>query len=328
MNKRAQIAPFMVLVIAVIILAIAATMLIGEAVFQRIRLANIADSALITVASKFCQSLNQIKAIHTRMFLNYISLQTSLITMTGTCGRCYGIGVFCSIADGYARTLGMNLLGIQSNYSLCRQAGEIARNAGKNMRTGLYDASFGGALVDEPKPFLSSEVSPDGGLDYEAYANRDSNFTTVFRTFKKANPKTWFINNRLSYSFNKSTKAFLEKQGTLTVGAPEASYESYLSVTLEGIPTEVQVKPQRMIVVFFKVIYTPWGCIPIPIPVPHPWAWINSVYIGSSPYTLRVQKKLTFKTLPFFSRDIILTHNNAVKIRGTVWSSYDFTLTQ
>lgn len=314
----------MVLVIVVIILAIAATMLIGEATFQRVRLANIADGALITVASKFCQGLNQIKAIHTRMFLNYIQLQTTLLT-SGNCGM-----AFCTKLDGYARTLGYNLMGIQSNYSLYKQAQEVAKNATKNLRSSLYDVSFGGALVDEPKPFEPDEVLPGGGLNYEKYANRPSNFTTTFLAFKTAHKDDWFKNNQLSYSFNKSVAAFLNKQGVLTSGAPDASYESYLSVTLQGIPAQVRVRPQRMVVVFLYCQPCTPGvpCCFWPGFVPHPWAWINNVDMGSGNFGMSVQKKLAFRRLPFFGRDIHLSHNNSARIKGSVWSSYDFALTQ
>lgn len=321
MNQKAQIAPFAILVVVVLILAIAAVMLVGEVGFQRIRLANITDSALVSAASKFCQGLNQIRILHTRMLLNYIQMQATLLFSSP----------YPSKALGYRDAYLMNLYGIQSNYDLFNQANNTAEDMAKDLRVSLYETAFGGALVDEPKPFLESEVTRDAnsrviGLDYDRYTQRDSHFTSTYRSFKSGNRTNWYRNNLLSYSFNKSKDRVLAGPGSLSAGEPASGYESHLRVEMGDVPEDISVRAQRMVAVFFYCAPHK-GCW-VPGFVIHPWAWINRIDIGSDSFGLNVQKHLTFSRLPFFPREVDLNQRSRVRIRGSVWSGYEFRLEQ
>ena len=335
MNRKAQIAPFMVLVVAVLILAIAATMLIGEAGFQRIRLANIADGTLLSAASNFCQGLNQIRMIHKRMFLNYIQMQVMLLfsprANCPACAPCPTFMNFCSKALGYEYAWIESLYGIQTSALLYLQARKIAGGMAKDLRVGLYEGAFGGALVDEPKPFLESEVIYDTssgrvtGLDYTSYIKRDSHFTETWRNFKSENKEGWYGNDMISYSWNKTQEA-LAHPGQFNT--PDPSYESYLKVSLQNVPRKVSVKPMPMVLIFFwckSGAVVCWSFIPGF--VINPFAWIRKIDIGSNNFGLTLEKRLPFRRFPFFgNRDIDLRHSSRVKIRGSVWTGYEFNM--
>jgi len=329
MRNSGQVTPFMTLVIAVLLLAIAATMLIGEVGFQRIRLANVDDSALISGTSGFCRSLNQIRMLHTRMLLNYLQLQVALLMGSP----------WPSKNAGYAAALGWSLIGIEMNMEMKAQADTIAEDMPKNLRVGLYDSILGGALVDEPKPFLEEEEierDPNTGriikIDYDKYLNRDSHFTLLLRDFKKGtgdfagNPHAgkdkWYKNNLLSYSFNKTKEKVLAQPGELSIGEPSMeNFESYLRTKLDSIPSNVSVECQMMVLIFFYC--TPKGCW-YPGFIPHPCAWIRRIDMDSNNFGVEVKKSIPFRRLPFFPRDVELAHKNRIRVNGSVWTGFDF----
>jgi len=333
--RKAQVAPFMVVVIAVVILAIAATMLIGELSFQRVRVGNITDSAMISATSAFCRSLNQIRIIHTRMFLNYLQLQTALLAK----------GIWPNKYVGYAAAIGWSLIGVEMNRQLYAQAKEVTKDMAKNLRIAIYEASFGGALVDEPKPFLESEVDRDPetnkviGLDYDAYLLRDSNFTIAYRQFKKDNKDNWYLNNNLAYYFNKSDERMvLNCPGQLQMGGGAVpscrsmDYEAHVSATLRDVPTSVSLSAQKL-VVFFLYWREAWPAPVISVGfVPHPYAWIRRVDFGNNIFSLNMQKTVPFRRLPFFPRQSVeLQHTARVKVtRGSsgIWAGFSFGLTR
>lgn len=320
-NKQGQVAPFMILVVAVLILAIAATMLIGEAGFQKIRLANVADSSLISTASALCRTLNQIRIINSRMLLNYIQLQTMLLVMSP----------FETKIRGYTTAWAASLYGITSSYELYKQAEEVAEGAGKSLRIGLYDSIFGSALVDEPKPFLASEVTRDDNtgkiiaLDYGAYLKRDSHFILTLRDFKEGNGD-WYNNNLLSYSWNKTKEEVLNQPGVINPGEPDVSYEAYLRTELQDVPSSISVDPQPMVLIFFFCQPCKYGCCWWPGFVINPWAWIRKVDIDSDNYGVSLEKKVPFQRFPFFGREVTLNQQSRVHITGSVWTGYNFSL--
>ncbi len=179
-SKKGQIAPFMVLVMAVLILAIAATILIGEAGFNRVRLANTADGALITASSEFTRNLNRIRQIQKGsggLQVTYTGLQTFLAIHVSTC-QCVALPCpwypYPTMGDsmpGVWEFIGMPLiqpmfyLSMYNLNKLYKSAVDIADQMPEELRGSLYDSSFGAGLIDEPRPFFEGGDCWEDGLD-------------------------------------------------------------------------------------------------------------------------------------------------------------------
>lgn len=341
--KQGQVTPFLILVIAVLILAIVATMLIGEVSFNRIRMSNVADGALISVASALCRSLNQIRQISLGpggLQIHWLALQVFLLAHRTRCCKATLRGWRYK---GEPLATGFFINSMLQSKELYKQAERIAKEAKKDLRISLYDRSFGGALIDEPKPFLDSEVKRDRqgriiSLDYDSYINRDARLVLNLREFKSEYPEgddAWFKNNLLSYSYNKTKDRVLEdlnpdgtpRVNTVRSGEPLANYEAYLRVALQDVPEEIEVQPQAvpMYYVVWEEIPDPCECVPHPKILVHPYAWIRRIDMDSTSFGLFIRKLSSFIRLPFFGRSVELEHSNRIRIKGNVRSSgYDF----
>lgn len=403
-NKKGQIAPFMVLIMAVLILAIAATIFIGEAGFNRLRVANVTDGALITATSAFARNLNRIRQIQKGtggLQVTYIGLQTFLATRISICQckqppcwyvpllpfmGCPMFGVWENIWSPMIQP--MFYLSMYNLDKLYKSAVDIADNMPEELRSSLYDSSFGGGLIDEPRPFFeggdcfSGEIDeagnripvycPNGdevlkdehgrtvGLNYEAYAKRDSQFAEQYREYKKS-AGSWYDNNTLSYSFNKSleledtgssepgNKQKVKCPGQINKGYPTANcpddsqkeYESYLKVDLDKVPKRVKVEPLPMVLLYFWQLpitfpcyvppyesYSACYCQTWPAFIPVPKGWIRNIDINTGlSYGLTVQKKMPFKLFPLLNqKSPELKQRSKVRIKGSFSSGYDFKL--
>ncbi len=160
-NNKGQVMPFLVLLIAVLLLAIAATMLIGEAAYNKVRLSNVADGALISGASGYARSLNQLRQINNSMYLAWITASVEIMfsRMATGCSTCIKPPI--AIWADYAQPLTdpSVIMSYYNSKQAYDQAKEIAKNIAKDLRSGLYDSVFSGALTDEPKPFLETTVA-------------------------------------------------------------------------------------------------------------------------------------------------------------------------
>jgi hypothetical protein len=328
-KSKAQVAAFLIVIIAVLFVAILATMFIGEMAWQRVRLTNITDSALISASADYSRKLNQIRQIHFQMLLNYVRTQTALLARLP----------WPTKFSAYAAAMYLGGEGILTSRDLYNSAKRLADDAGKGLRIALYDRIFGGALIDEPKPFIdlpdakNAEGSPvfkpctqaqiEGGncdevlhedgapskkiiaFNYNAYLKRSDHLTQELRHFKKDHSDTWYDQNQLSYGWNKSKGSwdaaigdFRIIPGKLYTGEeqPGEEYASYLQVRLEGVPGEgeVKIEPYRMILFFLYAC----GHSICPGFIPHPYAWIKSI---DAPGDFGVSvKKLPFRHLSVF----------------------------
>ncbi|MEW6075398.1 MAG: hypothetical protein AB1530_03725 [Candidatus Omnitrophota bacterium] len=333
MNRKAQIAPFILVVAVVLMLAIVATALIGESTFTRVRLANTADGALITAGSNFCKSLNQLRKINKQLFLNYLSLQTTLLAH----------GVWSNKFE----PLAVAVLPINNSRKLFDFAkDEIASKMPKELRVSIYEAILAAGLVDEPTPFLKNEVIVDPisgetkGLDYNQYIARMSSegtqFSRSFRDYKVAHSSNWFNNNIISYSFDKflrwninniTGESTIANPGAINPGEPLAGYQSFVRVQLLDMPANVDIQPQVMVMLFLWYCPTPWGGIVLPGFCPHPWAWIRRISFGNNnTFGANVSKRVVGANVPFVGRDATITHTSRVRIAGNVWQGYDVRL--
>ncbi|MDI6758581.1 MAG: hypothetical protein QMD94_02765 [Candidatus Omnitrophota bacterium] len=309
----------MILVIGVLLLAVTATMLIGEAGFSRLRLVNVADSALVSSASSFCRDINSIRFIKKKMHLRYVELQAKTLFTP-----------YVTWWDGLKDLYSVNnLFGILGSYRLYKQAKDSADNAVKDLRKSLYRSCLGTDLIDEPKLYLPSEVIWNDeqkkdriiDLDLDAYSKRDSHFQKLYRDL--TNSDTWQGNDLISYSFNKTKKEVINFSGIFTFGEPDNNnnkYESYLKVEV-NVPVKVKIKVKPRFIFFLW-----WGKgYPLPGFGIHPCAEIDiKVKNGNAGISLSVEKKSSFKNVPFFGREIVLKHENKARITGGGSRIFDF----
>lgn len=319
--NRGQVAPFMILVVAVLILAIAATMLIGEAGFQRIRLANVADAALISSASDLCRSLNQIRTINRVMLSNYCRLAAQMMSR-----------IYPTKEAGQAKALELASIGIYSNRQLFKQAQDLAEDTIKKFRVALYDGVLQSGLVDEPKPFKPGEVTRDPnnpdritGLNYDAYTQRPTHFTEQYRSIKKQGG--WYNNHLISYSFNKSKQRILAKEmGRLGFTEPDTGFESYLRAEFINAPTNISVELAPAYIIVFRY----WDKTTDPPHVsygiiPHPWPWLREIRLDSDTFGFALRKGFSLKGMLLFAQHKVeLEHRNRIHIFGNVGSPFRF----
>lgn len=369
LNRKAQVAPFMIIIIVVIILAIAATMLIGEVGFNRLRLANISDGTLLSSASGFCRSLNQVRAISfgaSGLMVTWTGLQSYLL---GAKSKCVCIGVWDEI-PGYKP--GQEMLRVwqyigqpalnghvidtyESIYKLHDQAENIANDAPENLRQEIYNGILGGALVDEPKPFIESENSEKNevtrdkqgriiSLDYNKYLQRYSHFQDAYIAFKSSNSRdsSWSNTDSIFYSFNKKGSEATARPGVFETGecreCDSGNYASYLKTNLNDVPSNMEINYQGLPLLYFyqkavnqwcskgHIIYPCCHCIILPGILYDPYAWISDINIGSNSFGTDITKRLDFRTLLFSAGQPVVEHRNKVRIKGSVWSGYDFGL--
>jgi len=77
-NNKGQLAPFFIIVIAILIMAIMVTANIGKVGLHRVRTANASDSAALAGASTMANGLSQIMGMSTEMFYEYVVIQAVL----------------------------------------------------------------------------------------------------------------------------------------------------------------------------------------------------------------------------------------------------------
>ncbi|MCM8796049.1 MAG: hypothetical protein NC928_05155 [Candidatus Omnitrophica bacterium] len=330
-NRKAQVAPFMSLVLVAVILAIGATMLIGELVYQKIHLNNVVDSALISAGADLARSLNLIRQIHFRLLLNHIRLQAMLLAR----------GVWPS--KGSAKLFAFGYIeGINRGRQLYGQAKVIAQDMPKEIRSMLFERILGG-LVDEPKAFTYKQGRP-GELDYEKYLDTDSPFQVTFRNHKKSYKeshkkdwKDWWEEDIYSYSWHRQAVPkcavrnnhgkcvkyvcaeppntvsencqrikYEIKPGVLKVGeepAREAEGErfaAYLKVALDNAPRQIYVKAQKMVLFFLYQC----GKSVCPGFLPNPYAWISRLSVSPSNVFGVNVRQMPLRVFPYFLPEI------------------------
>ena len=359
-NKKGQVAPFLVLLIGILLLAIAATMLIGEAAFTKIRMANVTDGALLTASSSYCRSLNQIRQIKGSLEVNNWFLWAFLWGHTTNC--CGAAGLVGWRYKGEPLATGTYINTMLTNKQLMDVAKKTAKEAVKDLRSSLYDGIFGAGLADEPKPFLESEVYRDTngrvtGFNFNAYLNRDPRLTVVMRKFKADHPyddnaDTWYKNNSLIYYFSKSKDKILPllkengepqdvtgytfyAQGEPTVfpGADPNALDAYQSVALKGLPESISVDGVLwpLVYLWWKPIPNPVSgchCIPLPGIIPNPYASLR-MSVNPAPgegdgfhFEVDVAKSAPYKVI-FFERQVKTGHKSNVRISGGMTSGFE-----
>ncbi len=314
-KNKAQIVPLMIILIAILILAIPATIMIGEVGLQRVRLVNTVDSTLISAGSEVCLAFNQIRLVNKGLYEGFWTTQ---------CALWFG-GIWLTKSP----PITMATVGITTAYSKFLQAKEVASNLSEqiDLQGFLYDRCFESGLIDELNSFEETEVKRDKGgkivkLLYDEYYKRKAPFPKEYENFKKKEGVNWKKHNTLRYSFNKNvkrdgnTKKPMRADGVMNLGAELPEYDSYVQVELVDMPSEpISIKMKMRIIAFSFLYATPKPPWVMPCFVPHPWAWIRKIELNfGSGNNFRVS--VTKKTPLFGGRSVKLRHSNNIEIDG------------
>ncbi|MDD4907720.1 MAG: pilus assembly protein TadG-related protein [Candidatus Omnitrophica bacterium] len=154
-SNDGQIAPFMIAIIVVLIMAIMVTVNIGKVGLTKTHTANAADAGALACSTMHANTLNTLADINTIMIAEYLSTQVMFLIPINMCSE--WTRYISYLAFVAAQT---------AQYILAWQAGDEgyadAESAAKQM-------AFLNAGIDEGKIRLSGE-------SYQAYLQRDSSF--------------------------------------------------------------------------------------------------------------------------------------------------------
>ena len=154
-KKKGQIAPFMIAVIVILLIALMVTVNLGKISLTKTDTANAADAGALAGASTHANSLNAIADINSLMIADYLSNQAAFLIPINMCkGKWRYVQYLAFVAAQTA-------MFIQS-WDLGGTSYESARNSARQL-------AFSNVGIDEAKPRQGNET-------YEEWLKRESNF--------------------------------------------------------------------------------------------------------------------------------------------------------
>ena len=154
-RREGQIAPFLIAVIVVLIIALMVTVNIGKVGITKTNTANASDAGALAGSTTHANTLNALADTNTAMIAEYLATQI-LFSLPITV--CFELSRFIAHLAFMALQLTQYILAWQNG----TKGYEAAESAAKQF-------AFSNAGIDEPKPRLDGEA-------YETYLRRDSRF--------------------------------------------------------------------------------------------------------------------------------------------------------
>lgn len=151
-RKKGQIAPFLIAVIVILLIAVMVTVNLGKVSLTKTHTANAADAGALAGGSTMANGLNTIGDISDGMFADFITAQISL-AMCPKCWKAWAI-------------YGAH---VASQLALYAFAWKTASDTLKQAKSSAKQLAFSNAGIDETKPRQGSET-------YEEWLKRKSNF--------------------------------------------------------------------------------------------------------------------------------------------------------
>lgn len=152
-KKKGQIAPFLIAVIVILLIALMVTVNLGKISLTKTSTANSADAGALAGASTMANGLNAIKDISAGMFADFIATQAAL----AMCPKCWKAWV----------TYGAH---VASQWALYAYAWKVARDTLKEAKRASLQLAFSNAGIDEAKP------PRQGNETYEEWLKKKSGF--------------------------------------------------------------------------------------------------------------------------------------------------------
>jgi len=155
-RREGQIAPFLIAIIVVLIIALMVTANIGKIGMFKTRTANAADAGALAGSTAHSNALNALADTNTAMIAEYLSTQVTFLIPVNICS----MGAMRNIA--YIAFVAAQTAQFILAWSNAMEGYEEARSA-------AYQFAFMNAGIDESKERLSGE-------SYESYLQRESRF--------------------------------------------------------------------------------------------------------------------------------------------------------
>lgn len=258
-KKEGQIAPFLIAVIVILLIALMVTVNLGKISLTRTATANSADAGALAGASTMANGLNAIKDISAGMFADFIATQAAL----AMCPKCWKAWV----------TYGAH---VASQFALYAYAGKVARDTLKEAKKAGLQLAFSNAGITEAKPRECKRKSANEKCEewetWEEWTKRKSRF------------EQWMEDGGYAsgmYSWQDTQKYGQTARGTN-------------SVTVSSSPPGWSVIPLPGIIVFRGLVLAPpkppccWVCCGPPV-LPTLWG-IAKVTGDTKPIRLRVTR--------------------------------------
>jgi len=154
-RREGQIAPFMIAIIVVLIMALMVTANIGKIGLTKTRTANAADAAALAGSTMYANTLNSLADTNTAMIAEYLSAEISFLIPLPLCKEWVRYIAFLAF--------------VASQTAQFALAWSNAAKGYESARSVALEFSFMNAGIDESKERLSGE-------SYEAYLQRESSF--------------------------------------------------------------------------------------------------------------------------------------------------------
>lgn len=154
-NKKGQIAPFMIAIIVVLIMAIMVTVNIGKVGLTKTNTANAADAGALAGSTMHANTLNSLADTNTSMIAEYLATEVAFLLPL-------------SICDEWMRYVGY-LAFVAAQTAQYALAWSNADRQYKEAESAAKQFAFMNSGIDEAKPRLEGET-------YEAYLERESKF--------------------------------------------------------------------------------------------------------------------------------------------------------
>lgn len=168
-RRDGQVAPFMIAIIVVLIMAIMVTVNIGKVGITKTNTANAADAGALAGASTMANGLTSIGDLSDAMLADYLTAQATFIF----CQICW-VGWVIYAAH------------VASQAALFAVAWSNGRQTCVGAKTAAKQLAFSNAGIDEAKP-------RNLGESYEDWLKRDSNFQSWMKNegYESSNQYTW-----------------------------------------------------------------------------------------------------------------------------------------
>lgn len=154
-RRDGQVAPFMIAIIVVLVMAIMVTTNIGKVGITKTHTANAADAGALAGSTTHSNTLNSLADTNTQMIADYLEMQVVFLIPFGICSAKFRYVSYLAFVVAQTTQFILAWVNADKGYKEAKSTAE--------------QYAFMNSGIDEPKPRLDGET-------YEAYVQRESRF--------------------------------------------------------------------------------------------------------------------------------------------------------
>lgn len=251
--RSGQIAPLLIVFIAIMIVAVMFLVNVGKVGMTKINTANAADAGALASASVLASGLNGLAEINQKLKLQFLAFQLVMIT------RIWPYKMAPYHHPAY-------YMFVANQTYACYQARRIAKDLPDGAHAPAYKHAFSNLGIDEQKRVRVSGEEPES---YDEWRKRPSTFSEWFTPLEGGHFKGATRSGEgLTYPPEDPTKV---------PNAPWRESGDSVTVRVSGIPDEFHVSFQPMVIVYLYLAEKSGHTVILPGFMFVPWAWIRSV---------------------------------------------------